>query len=133
MCNLPALFANLCTSNASKFMAFVVFQYNYIQTDLWVRDDSARSSLSRGLEPEQGCWIGSTGPGEAGPGCYPSAAKSFFTSSTAERIWRYMALGDRDGIEFCPEPLQPLEGERWYWTFSRAVVCTAGLSLSLSH
>lgn len=114
MCNLPAPFANLCTSNASKFMAFVVFQYNYIRADLWVRDDSARASLSRGLEPEQGCWTGCTGAGEAGPGFYPSAAKPFFTSSIAERIWRDVALGVRDGIEFCPEPLQPLEGERWY-------------------
>lgn len=114
MCNLPPLFANLCTSNASKFMAFVVFQDNYIQADLWVRDDSARGSLSRGLEPEQGCWTGSTGNAGAGPGFYPSGAKSFLISSVAERIWRYAALGVRDGIEFCPEPLQPAEGEQWY-------------------
>lgn len=30
VCNLPHVFANLCTSKASKFMAFVVFQDNYI-------------------------------------------------------------------------------------------------------
>uniref|UniRef100_A0A8C5I939 CUB domain containing protein 2 n=1 Tax=Junco hyemalis TaxID=40217 RepID=A0A8C5I939_JUNHY len=44
----PALFASLCTSNTSKFMVFVVFQYNYIRADPWVRHDSARGSLSRG-------------------------------------------------------------------------------------
>lgn len=43
-----------------------------------------------------------------------------------------MALGVRDRMEFCPEPLQPLEGERLYQTSSRALVCIAGLSLSLS-
>lgn len=71
----------------------------------------------------------------AGPGFtsfYPSAAKLFFVSSVAERIWGYVALGVRDRMEFCPEPLQPLEAERSYWTSSRALVCTAGLSLSLS-
>lgn len=68
----------------------------------------------------------------AGPGFmnfYPSAAKSFFISSVAEGIWGYVALGVRDGMEFCTEPL---EGERLYWTSSRALVCTAGLSRSLS-
>ena len=30
VCNLPHVFANLRTSKASKFMAFVVFQDNYI-------------------------------------------------------------------------------------------------------
>lgn len=35
-------------------------------------------------------------------------------------------------MEFCPEPLQPLEGERLYRTSSKALVCIAGLSLSLS-
>lgn len=35
-------------------------------------------------------------------------------------------------MESCPEPLQPLEGERSYWTSSRALVCMAGLALSLS-
>lgn len=56
MCNLPRVFANLCTSNASKFMAFVVFQDNYIWADLCVRDDSGRGNLASRLEPEQGCW-----------------------------------------------------------------------------
>lgn len=63
---------------------------------------------------------------------YPSAAKSFFISSVAEGIWGYVALGVRDRMEFCPKPLQPLEGERLYRTSSRALVCIAGLSLSLS-
>ena len=50
--------------------------------------------------------------GSGSIGFYPSAAKPFLTSSVAEGIWGYMPLGVRDGMESCPEPLQPLEGER---------------------
>lgn len=71
MCNLPALFANLCTSNASKFMAFVVFQYNYIRADLWVRDDSARAAFPEGWSQSRAAGLAAQALGRLALGVIP--------------------------------------------------------------
>lgn len=110
VCDLPALFASLCTSNTSKFMVFVVFQYNYIRADPWVRHDSARDSLSRGWSQSRAAGLAAQALGRLALGFVPQLQNR--SSLPAERIWRYVVLGVRDGIEFCPESLQPLEGER---------------------